>query len=149
ALISFNREHAEQVMPHFGQDILIASQAKGDLRSPEYIHARKESLRLASQRLREALNDEPVDALITVTNGPAWRTDLENGDDFSMGSSTLAAVAGHPNLTLPMGLVDGLPVGLSIMSRRGSEHLLIQLAYELERQRDFELEPGFLESLSE
>ncbi len=149
ALISFNREHAEQVMPHFGQDILIASQAKGDLRSPEYIHARTESLRLASQRLREALNGERVDALITVTNGPAWRTDLENGDDFSMGSSTLAAVAGHPNLTLPMGLVDGLPVGLSIMSRRGSEHLLIQLAYELERQRDFELEPGFLESLSE
>lgn len=131
-LIRFNQDHAAQVMPHFGQDIFLAAQAKGDLTSIEYQQALAEARRRANLQVAGALGRHQLEAIISVTNNPAWPIDYESGDRFEVSSSTLPAISGHPHLTLPMGTVDGFPVGLSIMAHRNSEHRALRIAHMLE-----------------
>jgi amidase len=85
-----------------------------------------------------------LDALVAPTGNPAWSTDLVNGDHFTGGSSTLAAVAGYPNINVPMGAVFGLPVGISFFGRAWSEPVLIKLAYAYEQATHLRKPPGFL-----
>ena len=133
AIIAFNDAHSETVMPFFGQDVLELAQSKGPLTDEAYLEALETSKNRATQGIDEALSEHRLDALIAVTNGPAWLTDHENGDTFELSSSSYAAVSGYPNITVPAGFVSGLPVGLSFMGPAFSEKVLIEIAYAFEQ----------------
>ena len=85
--------------------------------------------------------------MVAPTNSPAWRTDLENGDDFLLGSSSPSAISGYPNLTVPAGYSDHLPVGVSFIGARWSEPKLISLAYAWERATQVRRKPAYLSSI--
>ncbi len=131
--IEYNAANADTVMPIFGQDIFEAAEEKGGLDEPAYLEALATSKRIMQSGLDTAFDDLELDALIAVSNGPAWMTDHANGDSFQIGSSSFAAVSGYPNITVPMGFVRGLPIGLSFIGRPYSEQSLIGYAYAFEQ----------------
>ena len=132
-LIAFNEEHAADVMPIFGQELLLMADAKGPLSDEDYLQALADSKRIARNGIDNALETHELDALIAPSNAPAWLTDPINGDTFSVGSSSLAAVSGYAGITVPAGQVQGLPVGLSFIGGAYSEAVLIQIAYAFEQ----------------
>ena len=143
-VIEFNDSHREQE-PYFGQDVMVQSEAKGPLTSPKYLEALKQCRKQSRvEGIDAVMNKFKLDALLAPTGAPAWTTDLVNGDHFVAGSSTLAAVAGYPNITVPMGFVFGLPVGISLFGRAWSEARLIQLAYAYEQLTKARRPPTFL-----
>jgi amidase len=146
-LIAFNTSRRGDVMPYFGQEIFLKAVGKGPLSDEEYKHALTESKALAQRAIDQALQTHQLDAIIAPTNGPAWLTDLINGDNFSVSSSTLAAVSGYPNVTVPMGSVHGLPVGLSFFGTAHSEPTLLRIAYSFEQSTEFRRPPEFLPTL--
>lgn len=144
-IIKFNDAHREQEMPYFGQDLLLQSEAKGPLTTPEYLKALDDCRRQSrTEGIDAAMDKSKLDALIAPTGGPAWTTDLLNGDHTVGGSSTLAAVAGYPNINVPMGFTFGMPVGLSFFGRAWSEPTLIRLAYAYEQLTNARKPPKFL-----
>ena len=132
-VIEFNNSNASTVMPFFGQERMLEAQEKGPLTDSAYVEAAASSTRLAREMIDNALTEHDLDALIAPTNGPAWLTDHVNGDSFHISSSSFAAVAGYPNITVPGGFVSGLPVGISFMGTANAEPLLIQIAYAFEQ----------------
>lgn len=133
-LIAFNKQEAAREMPYFGQELFVASQKRGPLTSKEYTQALATCRsRSRTQGIDAILRAKRLDALIAPTGGPAWTTDLVNGDHFTGASSTPAAVAGYPSITVPAGDVLGLPVGLSFIGAAWSEPKLIALAYAYEQ----------------
>ena len=132
-VIAFNEANADEVMPFFGQDLMITADEKGGLDSPEYLEARETARGLARARLDAALDDNQLDALVAITNGPAWKTDHVKGDNFRISSSSFAAVSGYPNVTVPAGFVFDLPVGLSLIGRPFEEQALLEIAYAFEQ----------------
>ncbi len=132
-VIQFNIDHADVVMPIFNQDILIASESKGPLTEQAYLEVRHLSRETASAAIDTVMQEHELDALIAPTNGPAWTIDHINGDNFSVGSSSLAAVSGYPNITVPAGFVSGLPIGLSFIGSAWNEKQLIEIAYAFEQ----------------
>lgn len=134
-LIAFNEAHAAEELPYFGQDHLIASAAKGPLTDEAYLNALAEIQRLArGEGIDAALDTHQLDALFMLTGGPAWKIDLLNGDPDGGGSSYgPAALAGYPVITVPAGLIGGMPVGVSFTGRAFSEPRLIALAYAFEQ----------------
>jgi amidase len=134
-IIAFNAAHAETVMPHFGQEILLAANAKGGLDSEAYRKALADSKRITQEALDEVFERHRLDALVAITNGPAWKTDHVTGDHFSIGSSSYAAISGYPNVSVPAGFVAGLPIGLSFIGQPYSEVSLIGIAYAYEQAR--------------
>ena len=132
-IIAFNSANADTVMPHFGQDILELSQSKGALEDDAYVAALQTSRSGARKVIDEALAEHSLDALIAITNGPAWLTDHINGDAYHVGSSSYAAVSGYPNITVPAGFISGLPIGLSFIGPAFSEKALIEIAYAFEQ----------------
>jgi amidase len=141
-IIAFNEDNSEAVMPIFGQDILLKSQAKGTLEDPEYLDALEKSKSLATSALDSTLREHKLDALIAPTNSPAWPTDHINGDSYHVGSSSLAAISGYPNVTVPAGFVSGLPVGISFMGAHGQDRRLIAIAYAFEQVARGRRAPG-------
>ncbi len=146
-LIEFNEKHRDREMPWFGQEIFIEAQKKGPLTEPAYKEAREKCLRLARTEGIDAVMDQhKLDALVTLTTGPAWFIDWVNGDAGGGGCSQPAAVAGYPHVTVPAGFIRGLPVGLSFFGRAWSEPRLLELAYAYEQttraRRDPALRPG-------
>ncbi|HEX8686091.1 MAG TPA: amidase, partial [Pyrinomonadaceae bacterium] len=134
ALIEFNERHRDREMPYFGQELFVRSEAKGPLTDPAYLKALRESKTLSrAQGIDAVMTRHRLDALVAPTGGPAWTTDLVNGDHFTGGSSTPAAVAGYPNVQVPAGYVYGLPVGISFFGRAFTEAKLIRLAYAYEQ----------------
>jgi amidase len=144
-IIEFNERHADKEMPYFGQDLFLKAEAKGPLTSKEYLDALHKCGRLARKEGIDAVMDKhKLDALVAPTDSPAWMTDLVDGDHFLGGSSTAAAVAGYPGITVPAGYVRGLPVGISFFGRAWSEPILIELAYSFEQATKHRRPPGFL-----
>jgi len=149
-IIAFNEANADAVMPWFGQEIFTAAAEKGPLTDEAYREALEKSKRLARGAIDGALEEDGLDLLIAPTNGPAWVVDPVNGDSFgtSVASSTLPAVAGYPNLTVPMGTVHGLPVGLSFFGAAFSEPVLLRTAYAFEQAGPPRAAPRFLPSIA-
>jgi len=144
-LIQFNRRHAAAEMKYFGQDLLERAQAKGPPTEPGYVEARAACLRLArTEGIDAVMAAHRLDALVALTNGPAWPSDPINGEPFPGGSATLAAVAGYPSVTVPAAQVAGLPVGLSFFGRAWSEERLLLLAADFEQWAHARREPQFL-----
>ncbi len=144
-LIAFNEQNKEKEMPYFGQEIFHRAEEKGPLTSSAYLKAlRKDHLLSRAQGIDAVMRKNRLDAIIAPTGGPPWTTDLVNGDHFSGGSSTPAAVAGYPNINVPAGYIFGLPVGISFFGRAYSEPTLIKLAYAFEQATHFRRPPKFL-----
>ena len=131
-VIAFNERERARSMPYFQQEILELAQAKGDLDDTEYLVA-LETAKLAGVAIDSLMALHRLDALVAPTGGPAWTIDLVTGDHFLGASSQPAAVSGYPNITVPMGFVHGLPVGISFFGRAWSEPTLIALAYGYEQ----------------
>jgi amidase len=146
-IIAFNEAGKEKEMPWFGQDIFIAAQAKGDLSTEEYVKALSESKKISQDGINKVMDEQRLDAIIAATNGPAWSIDWINGDHFHGGSSSLAAISGYPNITVPMGFVEGLPIGISFWGRAWSEPILLGIAYAFEQSANCRKAPGFRETI--
>jgi len=148
-IIRFNEEHADLEMPFFGQEIFLAAEEKGDLSTPEYRDALEKCRRLSRQEGIDAVMDQHrLDAIVAPTGGPAWTTDLVNGDHFGGSSSAFAAVSGYPNITVPAGFIHGLPIGLSFFGRAWSEPTLLGLAFSFEQATRARRPPTFKPTLS-
>jgi amidase len=144
-LIEYNKANANTEMPWFGQEIFMAAEEKGPLTEDAYLKALASLKRLAGpDGIDATLQKHNLDALIAPTGGPAWNTDWVNGDHFSGGSSSPAACAGYPAITLPAGFVHGLPVGITFMGKAWSEPVLIRLAYAFEQASGHRKAPGFM-----
>jgi amidase len=150
-LIAFDKAHAKQEMSLFGQDYFEDSEKTKGLKDPAYKKARQASFMAAGPNgIDRLLKAYKVVALVGPTMPPAWKTDAVNGDQISGGGAgSLAAVAGYPHLTVPMGLVKGLPVGLSFMGPKWSEQLLLNLGYAYEQARGPFPAPKFYRSIEE
>jgi amidase len=143
-VIEFNERNAGAVMPWFGQDLFVRAQEKGPLTERAYLDARAESLRLArDEGLDATFREHRLDAILAPTMAPPFKIDLVNGDHFLGGSSTPAAVAGWPAVTVPAGYVSGLPVGLTLVGRPWSEPALIRFAYAFEQATRARRPPTF------
>ena len=146
-VIAFNDAHAKEEMPHFGQDIFVAAEAKGPLTDKEYLEAKAKARRLSrDEGLDTVIGEHRLDAIIAPSGGPAWLTDLINGDSGTGGSSGPAAVAGYPSVTVPMAFVRGLPVGVSFIGKAWSEGPLLGMAYAYEQRTKARRAPEYLPS---
>ena len=147
ALIAFNRKDTLELR-YYNQQYLEMAREKGDLSSPEYQEA-LEGLMEGSreQGIDRVMQEHNLDAFIAPTGSPAWKTDLVNGDSFHLGSSSPAAWAGYPNITVPMGTIHGLPVGISFFGTGWSEPLLLEIAYSFEQGTLHRKPPEFLEKI--
>jgi amidase len=148
-VIAFNESHRAEEMPYFGQDLFVKSEAKGPLTEKAYLDLVEKNRRLARTEGIDALmNKHKLDAIVAPTAGPAWLTDLINGDNpVGGGSSSEAAVACYPSVAVPAGFIGGLPVCMSFFGRAWSEPVLIQLAYAFEQATKFRKAPQFLPTL--
>ncbi|HBE42807.1 MAG TPA: amidase [Bacteroidales bacterium] len=144
ALIAFNINDSIE-LKHFDQKIFIKAESKGDLNSPEYLNALEKMHKATRENgIDKIMNSNRLDALIAPTGGPAWKTDLILGDHFTGGSSSLAAVAGYPAITVPMGFINELPVGITFFGRAWSEPVLIEAAYGYEQATRHRKPPRYL-----
>jgi amidase len=144
-VVRFNREHAAEEMRYFGQELFEQAIKKGGLDSPGYLEAMATCRRLSrDEGIDPALRGNRLDALVAPSGGPAWLTDLLNGDGFSGGSAGPAAIAGYPNITVPAGSVHGLPIGISFFGAAFSEPILLGLAYAYEQRTRHRTKPRYL-----
>jgi amidase len=146
-LIEFNKANKAKTMPYFGQELFESSQAKGDLNTKEYKEA-LEKINGVADALTDLLDKHKLDALCGPSTGAAWCTDLVNGDFWTgYGSYGPAALSGFPSITLPMGMLSGLPVGISFLAKAYQEPELIRIAYAYEQVSHNRVAPGYLRSL--
>jgi amidase len=145
-LIVFNRAHPAEELPFFGQELFEMSVEKGPLTDPAYLDALAACRRLSrGEGLDAVIAEHALDAIVAPTRGPAWLTDHINGDHHGLGgSSSPAAVSGYPSVTVPMGSVAGLPVGLSFIGGPRRERELIGYAFAFERSTNHRMSPRFL-----
>lgn len=147
-VIAFNQKNKDREMQYFGQDLFLKAEQKGPLTDKEYIAAVTANHTLSREQGIDAVMDKfHLDALVAPTGGPAWLTDLVNGDHAVGGSSNAAAVAGYPNINVPAGFIFDLPVGISFFGRAWSEPTLLKIAYGFEQLTKARKPPQFLEEI--
>lgn len=134
-IIAFNKANADTELKYFGQDVFEQAEATSNLEDPEYIGTRAFGYDLAGPKgIDRLLAENKIDLIVAQTNGPAWLTTLGQGDKFNPPSaSRLPAVAGYPHLTVPMGAVDGLPIGLSFIGPKWADALVLRAGYAFEQ----------------
>jgi amidase len=149
ALIAFNRTHAERELFLFGQDRFEKAEAMNGLEDDAYKQARERALRLTRTNGIDALlSTNHLTALVAPTMPPAWKIDAVNGDQLpGEGPGSLAAVAGYPHLSVPMGAVEGLPVGISFIGPAWSEATLLGYGYAFEQASRIRLTPTYQSTL--
>jgi amidase len=145
-LIEYNKSDSIELR-YFDQSILEQAEKKGDLSSEEY----KKALKTMTKATREdgidkVMDSAKLDAIIAPTGSPAWKTDLVLGDHFVGGSSSLAAISGYPAITVPMGFIEDLPVGITFFGRAWSEPLLLNIAYSYEQGTKHRIIPKYKNS---
>ncbi len=148
-VVRFNEENQARMMPFFGQEHMTTALKKGPLTSQKYRAALAKNRRLTrTEGIDATLRKHRLDAIVTASGGPAWMIDLVNGDanNWDMESTSPAAVAGYPHITVPAGFVFGLPVGISFFAKAWQEPTLIKLAYALEQATKVRKPPQFLTS---
>jgi amidase len=147
-VIAFNERNAEREMPHFGQELMIASEERGPLADPEYLEA-FETIRGASRAdVDGPLREHELDAIVAPSTPLAWPTDHVKGDRLDGAHSAgPAAIAGYPSLTVPMGYVSGLPVGITFFAGAWSEPTLLRVAYAYEQATNHRRAPTFPETV--
>ena len=144
-IIAFNERNEDEVMPYFGHEHMLLAQEKGPLTDEAYLEALQANHRLSrTQGIDATLQEFKLDAIIAPSGGPAWLIDWIRGDHRSGGSSSPAAVAGYPNITVPAGYVYGLPVGISFFGGAYQEPTLIRLACAFEQATRIRQVPRFL-----
>ena len=147
-LIAWNEQEHGSEMPWFGQETFVRAQKAGPLTDRKYLDARAKCLLLArTQGVDATLARHRLDAIVLPSNQPAWTTDLLNGDHFVGGNSSFAAVAGYPSVTVPMGLVHELPVGISFIGGAWREARLLGFAFDFEQATKLRRSPRFLPTL--
>jgi amidase len=147
-LIAFNQAHAAEELQFFGQEIFEQAQAtSGDETDPAYLQQRATLTGLQQRAIDETLAGQHLDAIMAATNSPAWVTTLGQGDAFSVGSSSPAAVSGYPSITVPAGFSGPLPVGVSFIGPRFGEAKLIKLAYAFEKGTQVRQPPKFIPTI--
>lgn len=143
-LIAFNKADSIELR-YFNQHYLEQAKEKGDLNSPEYKAALAELKKGSREEgIDKVMNENKLDAIMAPTGSPAWKTDLTNGDSFQIGTSSPAAQAGYPDITVPMGFIDDLPVGISFFGRAWSEPVLLEIAYAYEQGTRYRKAPTFI-----
>lgn len=143
-LIAFNKKDSVE-LSIFDQAYLIMAQEKGDLNSKEYLDALKEMQKaITKEGVDAVMAEHNLDAFIGPTGSPAWKTDWINGDHYMLSSSSPAAIAGYPHITVPMGFIEGLPVGISFFGKAWSEPLLLEIAFAYEQGTMHRQSPMFL-----
>jgi amidase len=146
-VIAFNEQNKEKEMPYFGQDLFLKAQEKGPLTDKDYVSALAANHSLSREHGIDGMMDKlHLDAIVAPTGGPAWLTDLVDGDHAGGGSSNAAAVAGYPNINVPAGFIFGLPVGISFFGKAWSEPVLLKIAYGFEQLVKARKPPQFLET---
>jgi amidase len=149
-LIEFNEAHREEELRFFGQETFLRAQEKGPLTEQGYLDALEKCRKLSRvEGIDAAMDEHKLDALVAPSGGPAHRTDLVYGDRDTGGSSSAAAVAGYPNITVPAGFVSGLPLGISFFGRAYSEPTLLKIAYGFEQSSRARRAPEFRASAVE
>jgi amidase len=147
-IIDFNDRNRQKEMPYFGQDLFLKAEAKGPLTEKAYIDALDKNHQLArTEGIDATMDKNHLDAIVAPTGGPAWLTDLVNGDHVAGGSSNAASVAGYPNINVTAGFVSGLPVGISFFGRAWSEPTLVRLAFAFEQTIKARQAPRFLSTI--
>ena len=141
-VIAFNEKNRDREMPCFGQELFLAEAEKGPLTDKAYLNALETSATRARGGVRRGAEQHQLDAIVAPTGGPAWLIDLVNGDHFGGGSSTAAAVAGYPNITVPAGMVHASGRHL-VHGRAWSEPTLIRVAYAYEQATGHRQAPTF------
>src|SRR5579859_2880825 len=144
-IIDFNERNTRKEMPYFAQENFYKAEEKGSLMTKEYVEAMEKNRRMSrTDGIDKTMDEHKLDAIVGPTGGPAWLTDIVNGDSFGGGSSEFAAVAGYPNVNVTAGYVHGLPVGISFFGRAWSEPVLIRIAYAFEQATKHRKAPKFL-----
>ncbi len=146
-LIKFNDDNKDKEMPYFGQELFIKAEAKGTLEDRAYRLALLQSKVLTQEQGIDAvMNKDRLDAVFAPSNSPTWLIDLVSGDCGSgyVGSSSLAAISGYPNITVPAGFLSELPIGVSFFGRAFSEPTLIKIAYAFEQATKARKAPKYL-----
>ena len=134
-------------MKYFNLLRMENSNKRGELSEKEYTSSLLNMLKnFQDEGIDRTMDENLLDAIICPTGSPAWKTDLINGDNFGLSSSVYAALSGYPNITIPMGFIEDLPVGLSFFGRKWSEPLLIEIAYAYEQGTNHRSSPQFLET---
>ncbi len=149
-VIAFNEENRAREMPHFGQELFVSAQAKGDLDSQEYKDALANNLKFSrEQGIDKVLAENQLDALVAPTGELAWLTDFIHGDSSGNSFTTPAAVAGYPHITVPAGFAKGLACGISFVGKAWSEPTLIAMAYAYEQASRRRRPPSYARTVNQ